>query len=115
MHSLYEIFAEFLNICKQVVGNLVDESGYVPRKGVVPRFSNLEILALNMISEVVDINNESLLFAKLLGYKFKIPNLISHRQYNDRRKIISFLCNTNWERMATEMDWGRIFFALIRS
>ena len=43
MHKLYAIFAKFLNICKQVAGNLVDESGNVPRRGVVPRFSDLEI------------------------------------------------------------------------
>ena len=30
MHNLYAIFAKFLNICKQVAGNLVNESGNVP-------------------------------------------------------------------------------------
>ena len=34
-HKLYAIFAKFLNICKQVAGNFVNESGNVPRKGVV--------------------------------------------------------------------------------
>lgn len=47
MHNLYAIFAKFLNICKQVAGNLVNESGNVPRRGVVPRFSDLEVVALN--------------------------------------------------------------------
>jgi len=32
MHNLYAIFAKFLNICKQVVGNLVNESGNVPKE-----------------------------------------------------------------------------------
>lgn len=36
IHNLYAIFAKILNICKQVAGNLVNESGNVPRKGVVP-------------------------------------------------------------------------------
>ncbi len=36
MHNLYAIFAKFLNICKQVAGNLVNESGNVLKKGVVP-------------------------------------------------------------------------------
>ena len=77
MHNLYAIFAKFLNICKQVSGNLVNESGNMPRKGVVPRFSDPEIVALNMTSEAVGIDSESLLFAKLQEYRVEIPNLIS--------------------------------------
>ena len=80
MHNLYAIFAKILNICKQVAGNLVNESGNVPRKGVVPRFSDLEIMALNMTSEAVGIDSESLLFAKLQEYSNELLNLISRRQ-----------------------------------
>ncbi len=92
-YKLYAIFAKFLNICKQVAGNLVNESGNVPRRGVVPRFSDLEIVALNMTSEAVGIDSELLLFAKLQEYRIEIPNLISRRQYNDRRKTSLPLCN----------------------
>ena len=77
MHNLYAIFAKFLNICKQVSGNLVNESGNIPRRGVVPRFSDLEVIALNMTSEAIGIDSESLLFAKLQEYRKEIPNLIS--------------------------------------
>lgn len=55
MHNLYAIFAKLLNICKQIAGNLVNESGNVPRRGVVPKFSDLEVVALNMASEAVGI------------------------------------------------------------
>ena len=72
MHNLYAIFAKFLNICKQVSGNLVNESGNIPRRGVVPRFSDLEVIALNMTSEAIGIDSESLLFAKLQEYRFPI-------------------------------------------
>ena len=57
MHNLYAIFAKFLNICKQVSGNLVNESGNIPRRGVVPRFSDLEVIALNMTSEAIGITS----------------------------------------------------------
>ena len=43
MYNLYAIFAKFLNICKYVAGNLVNESGNVPRRGVVPKFSQFYI------------------------------------------------------------------------
>ncbi len=65
-----------------------------------------------MTSEAVGIDSESLLFAKLQEYKSEIPNLISSRQYNDRCKTTSFLCNTIWERMASEIDGGESFFCI---
>lgn len=77
MHNLYAIFVKFLNICKQVAGNLVNESGNVLRREVVSRFSDLEIEVLDMASEAVGIDSE----------------LLSRRQYNDRCKITSSLCN----------------------
>ena len=112
MHNLYAIFAKLLNICKHIAGNLVNESGNVPRRGVVPKFSDLEVVALNMASEAVGIDSESLLFAKLQEYRVEIPNLISRRQYNDRRKITSSLCNAIRERMVSEMDGGEGYFCI---
>lgn len=64
-------------------GNFVNESGNVPRKGVVPGFSDLEIMALNMTSETVGIDSKPLLFAKLQEYRIEIFNLISRRRYNN--------------------------------
>ena len=46
MHNLYAIFARFLDICKQMAGNLVNEHGNIPRRGVIPKFSDLEVVAL---------------------------------------------------------------------
>ncbi len=48
IHNLHAIFAKILNICKQVAGNLVNELGNVSRRGVVPKFSDLEVVVLNM-------------------------------------------------------------------
>ena len=50
MHNLYAIFAKLLNICKQIAGNLVNESGNVPRRGVVPKFSDLEVFPDGVVS-----------------------------------------------------------------
>ena len=65
MHNLYAIFAKLLNICKQIAGNLVNESGNVPRRGFVPKFSDLEVVALNMASEAVGIDSESILLSEI--------------------------------------------------
>ena len=79
---------------------------------MVPKFSDLEIVALNLTSEAIGIDSESLLFAKLKEYKNEIPNLISRRQYNDRRKITSSLCNTIRERLAAVIDGGKDYFCI---
>lgn len=77
MHNLYAIFAKLLNICKQIAGNLVNESGNVPRRGVVPKFSDLEVVALNMASEAVGIDSESLLLQSYRNIGLKYPTLFS--------------------------------------
>ncbi len=59
MHNLYAIFAKFLNICKQAAGNLVNELGNVPRRSVIPKFSDLKIIALNMSSKAIGITHRS--------------------------------------------------------
>lgn len=58
MHNLYAIFVRFLDICKQLADNLVNESGNIPRCGIVPRFSDLEIIALSLTSEAIGIDSD---------------------------------------------------------
>ena len=36
-----------LDICKQFSKNRVNEFGNIPRRGVVPKFSDLEVIALS--------------------------------------------------------------------
>lgn len=112
MHNLYAIFAKFLDICKQFAGNLVNKQGNIPRCGVVPRFSDLEVVALGMASESIGIDSESLLFVKLREYQSEIPHLISRRQYNDRRKFTASLCAAIREKMAATIDGGEDYFCI---
>ena len=87
MHNLYTKFVKILEICKQFSENIVNESGNVPRRGPVPKFSNLEVVALSLTAETESIDSEKWLFDyKLQEYKDCIPNLISRRQFNDRKK-----------------------------
>jgi hypothetical protein len=53
----------------------------------------LEIVALSLTAEAESIDSEKWLFEyKLQEYKARIPNLISRRQFNDRRKNTAGLC-----------------------
>jgi len=64
-----------------------NDHGNIPRCGVVPSFSDLEVIALSLTAEALSI--DSLLFSKLNSdYKTNFPTLISRRQYNNRRKYL---------------------------
>ena len=44
MYNLYTKFVKILEKCKQFSENLVNESGNVPRRCPVPKFSDLEVV-----------------------------------------------------------------------
>ena len=112
MHNLCPIFAKIFDICKLLAGNLVNGRGNLPRCGAVPKFSDLEVIALGMASESIGIDSESLLFAKLQEYKSEIPHLISRRQYNDSRKFTSSLCSVIRRKIAEAIDGSEDYFCI---
>lgn len=92
MCNLYTKFVRFLEICKHFSNGLVTEKGNILRPGPIPRFSDLEVIALSMAAESEEIDSENWLFeSKLKECRNKLPNLISRRQFNDRRKSVSNL------------------------
>lgn len=111
MHNLYTKFVKILEICKQFSKNLVNERGNMLRRGPVPKFSDLEVIALSLLAESESIDSENWLFESILNeYKDKIPNLISRRQFNDRRKNTSGLCEKIRKQMAVAMNGREEFF-----
>ncbi len=112
MHNLYAIFTNFLEICKQFSEKLVNEHGNIPRRGVVPRFSDLEVVALNLTAEALSIDSENCLFHKLKEYRSSFTNLISQRQYNDRRKTTASLCESIRKNVAASIDGGENMFCI---
>ena len=51
MHNFYAKYVKILDICKHFSKNLVNELGNVPRRGVVPKFSDFEVIALSLTAE----------------------------------------------------------------
>ena len=61
----------------------VNAIGNVLRCRVVPKFSDLEVVALGITTEVFSFDSENLLFHRLNNEcKEDLPNLISRRQFN---------------------------------
>ena len=105
MHNLTANFGKMLDICNNFGKKFTNDKGNIPRRGVVPKFSDLEVVALNLTAEALSIDSENLLFNKLNSdYKEDFPNLISRRQYNDRRKLLFDLTEKIRKSMAEDID-----------
>jgi hypothetical protein len=59
MHNLKANFDKMLDICKQIGKEFTTDRGNMIRCGVVPRFSDLEIVALSLTAESLSIDSES--------------------------------------------------------
>lgn len=85
--------------------NLVNECGNIPRRGPVPKFSDLEVMALSLTAEAESIDSEKWLFCCWLQeHKSKFLNLISRRQFSYCRKKTAGLCEEIRKMLAVEMD-----------
>lgn len=110
--NLAKKFHEFLDICKQFSTNLVDKFGNIPRRGPKPKMSDLEIIALGMLAEYSMIDSENYFFALLQEQKSDFHNLISRRQFNDRRKATSDLCEKIRLNIARCLDGKEYIFCI---
>jgi hypothetical protein len=62
MHNLKTNFDKMLDICKQIGKGFTNGQGNIPRRGVVPRFSDLEVVVLSLTAESLSIDSENLYF-----------------------------------------------------
>ncbi len=112
MHYLYANFVKILDVCKSFSTNLVNELGNLPRPDMVPKFSDQEEIALNLTAENMSIDSENYLFALLEDYSEEMPNMISRRQFNDRRKYSADLCEIIRKRVVERIDGSEYIFII---
>lgn len=113
MCNLYTKFVKFLEIFKQFSSDLVTDKGNISRPDPVPRFSDLEVVALSMAAESEEIDSENWLFeSKLKECRQLLPNLISRRQFNDRHRATSGLCEQIRSRIAKHIDGNEDYFCI---
>ncbi|MBQ4377166.1 MAG: IS982 family transposase [Bacteroidales bacterium] len=113
MHNFIAKFEKIHDILKKFAWGLVNEFGNVPRRGVVPKFSDLEIIALSVTAEAFGMDSENYLFKRLEAEKGELlPNLVTRRQYNQRRKITYRLGEEIRRRIASAIDGGEDVFCI---
>ena len=105
MRNFIANFVRIIGICKDFAGNRVNELGKVPRCGVVPKFSDLEVFTLGITAEAFGFDSENLLFYRLHHEcKEDFPNQISRRQFNARRKLTARLAEEIRKNVAVAID-----------
>lgn len=113
MRNFIANFVRILGICKDFAGNRVNELGNVPRCGVVPKFSDLEVVALGITAEAFGFDSENLLFHRLHHEcKEDLPNLVSRRQFNARRKLTARLAEDIRKDVAVAIDGSEDMFCI---
>ena len=89
MHNIKTNFDKIIEVIKEIIGDEITETGNYLRRGTKPKFSDIEVIALSLTAECLSIDSENYLFSKLnKEYLNDFKNLISRRQYNDRRKLL---------------------------
>jgi len=92
MHNLKWNFDRILPIIQTLLGNDVTEAGNIPKPGPKPKFSDLEIITLSLISDSLFIDSEHYLF-KTLHSKSVFTNLIERSVYNKRKRSLAPIIN----------------------
>lgn len=92
MHNLKDNFDRVLPIVQELLENDVNKAGNIPKPGPKPKFSDLEIITLSLISDSLLIDSEYYLF-KRLHSESVFSNLIERSVYNKRKRLLTHLIN----------------------
>ena len=112
MHNLTGNFHKILTIVKEKLNKSFDEHGNVKRKGPKPKFSDAEVIALNLTAECLMIDSENYLFKLLSNYKHKFINLIDRSNYNRRKKNLFNYMETMRKYLAVSLCDGEDTFII---
>ena len=77
MYNIHTNFKKILDVLKDIIGDEINEKVNYLRHGTVPKFSDIEVIALCLTAECLSINSENYLFLKLKNkYLNDFKNLI---------------------------------------
>ena len=65
MHNIHTNFIKINDVLKDIIGDEICEKGNYLRRGIVPKFSDREVIALSLTAECLGIDSENYLFSKL--------------------------------------------------
>lgn len=94
MHNLRQNFDIVFPIIQELLENDVNKAGNIPKPGPVPKFSDVEVITLSLVSDSLLIDSEHYMFKKLhVNNHSEFPNLIERSVYNKRRRFLAPFIN----------------------
>jgi hypothetical protein len=101
MHDIKTVFDKLYPIIQQLLSHDINAEGNFLQCGAKPKFSDLAVITLSLVSESLSIDSENLLFMKLTTeYRNDFPTLIHRTQYNVRRRNLFAKIDEVRKRMA---------------
>jgi hypothetical protein len=89
VHNIKTNFDKIYEVLQAILAEQVNEKGNYRRRGTVPKMSDIAVMALSLTAECLSIDSEHYLFSKLnTEYRHQFGQLISRRQYNERKKLL---------------------------
>ena len=64
MHNIHKNFIKILDVLKDIIGDEKSEKGNL-RRDSLPKFSDIEVIALSLTTKCLNIDSENYLFSKL--------------------------------------------------
>ena len=113
MHNIKTNFDKILGVIKDILSEEVTEKGNYLRRGTKARFADIEVIALSLTAECLGIDSENYLFSKLnKEYRNEFKNMISRRQYSDRRKLLFEKTERVRKLLSERLNSGADIFAI---
>jgi hypothetical protein len=88
MYNLIENFNKILPIVNENLSEYLNKDGNINRKGPKPKFSDAQVIALNLTAECLMVDSENYLFKLLHKRRQYFTNLIDRCNYNRRKKYL---------------------------
>jgi Transposase DDE domain len=113
MHNIKANFDKIVVIVKQFLKSEITLHENIPRVGSKPKFSDVSVISLALVSEAMGIDSENNLFQKINStYKNDFPSIIDRSGFNVRRRKLKHYIDKVREGIVAELDAFENVFSL---
>ncbi|MEQ6119801.1 IS982 family transposase, partial [Reichenbachiella sp. MALMAid0571] len=103
MHDIKSNFDKVFQTIKSLNITDLDQHGNIPRPGVSPLFTDIEVVSLVLTAEYMSLDSENWLFKKINSdYKNDFPHLIDRTRYNRRKRQLFLLLEKIRNQLASK-------------
>lgn len=103
MHNIKRNFDKISQTIKSLNLDLFDQWGNIPKPGITPQFSDLEVISLSLTAEYMSLDSENWLFSKINSdFKDDFPHIIDRSRFNRRKRHLFYALESVRQKLATQ-------------